>query len=75
MVEGEIILEYTVVFYFQHPKAETMVREDGILQRCELCGMFNKNIEKHQRPEMCKKGQKRREHEKKDKTSRERQMM
>ena len=54
-----------------HTQAEITVKEDGVLPRCKLCGMFNKYIEKHQRTEMYKKGQKRWDHEKRQDDQRE----
>ena len=50
-------------FCFKHPEAIVVVPEDGILPQCKLCGMFTKNIKKHQKIETCQKGRRRRKNE------------
>ena len=52
-------------FCLKHPLASLTIREDGPLERCALCGVFAKEMEKHQKTATCKKGRMRREHEEK----------
>ena len=52
-------------FCFRHPQATIIIDEDGELPRCERCGMFTKDLEKHRKTSTCKKGMERRQNEKK----------
>ena len=51
-------------FCTRHPKAKIIVEQDGELNRCELCGMFTADVQKHQKSKTCEKLRGRRKHEK-----------
>ena len=50
-------------FCFRHPKDDIVIQEDGVLPKCELCGMRTSNLEKHRNTPTCKKAQTRRTNE------------
>ena len=52
-------------FCLRHPQATIVIEGDGELPSCTRCGYFTPDIEKHQRTEICRKGQRRRENERK----------
>lgn len=47
-------------FCFRHPNAKVIINEDSELDRCGLCGMFTKDVLKHQRSSTYEKGRYRR---------------
>lgn len=50
-------------FCLRHPTANIQIEGDGILPKCELCGMRTKNVEKHKKSPTCLKARKRRGNE------------
>ena len=46
-----------------HPQADIIIQEDGILPKCNLCGMRTPNVQKHQNSYTCKQAQRRRTNE------------
>ena len=52
-------------FCFRHPQATIIIDEDGELPRCDECGMFTRDIEKHKGSSTCRKGAERRRNEEK----------
>ena len=46
-------------FCRRHVEATIILKEDLKIDRCELCGMFRKNVVKKQNTKTCKDGQKR----------------
>ena len=50
-------------FNLIHPQAEIIIEEDGVLPKCELCGMRTSDILKHQNGYTCKQAQRRRVNE------------
>ena len=51
-------------FCWCHPEAKIIIKDDGEVERCNLCGMFLKNVERHQKTKECEIGRRRRKHEK-----------
>ena len=52
-------------FCARHNDATIIIREDARLKRCELCGMFTANVQKHQTTKTCMNFRRRRENEQK----------
>ena len=52
-------------FCFRHPTATVVIRQDGLLPKCELCGMHTRDVKKHQRTKTCEIGRGRRLNEQK----------
>lgn len=50
-------------FAYWHPEVKIRKDEDGELQQFKLCGMFSKDIEKHQKSKKCENLRKRRVNE------------
>ena len=50
-------------FYYRHPKADILVEEDGILPKCEWCGMRTARLQKHMESDTCKRARGRRTNE------------
>lgn len=48
-------------FCRKHPEAKIMIKADGEVSQCKLCGMFLKDVEKHQKTKECTIGRERRE--------------
>ena len=51
-------------FCLRHPNADIIVHSDGVLPKCQLCGMRCTNLQRHQGSATCKKAHQRRRHEK-----------
>ena len=52
-------------FCFRHPTATVVIRQDGLLPKCELCKMHTRDVKKHQRTKTCEIGRGRRLNEQK----------
>lgn len=52
-------------FCLRHHQATSIIKEDGKLPRCPLCGYFTHDLERHQKTKACRKGQARRSNEEK----------
>ena len=51
-------------FCLIHPQANIMIDEDGILPKCQMCGMrISGNMDQHQNSFTCKRGRMRRQNE------------
>ena len=50
-------------FNLLHPQADIIIQEDGVLPKCDLCGMRATDILKHQNSYTCKQAQRRRTNE------------
>ena len=50
-------------FCRKHPEAKLIIKADGEVDRCKLCGMFSKDVEKHQKTKECEIGRRRRKYE------------
>ena len=50
-------------FNLMHPQTDIIIQEDGILSKCNLCGMRTPDISKHQNTYTCKQAQRRRNNE------------
>ena len=48
-------------FCLKHFESNLIIKEDGELPRCNLCGMYTKDVTAHQKTKTCLKGKKRRE--------------
>lgn len=42
-----------------------IIEEDGVLPKCELCGMRTKNMDRHRKSKTCEQARRRRENEEK----------
>ena len=55
-------------YAFRHPNDEIIIAEDGILPKCDQCGMQTIDIATHYNSTTCKKGMRQRENAEKRKT-------
>ena len=47
----------------RHPEAKIIIKEDGEAMRCDLCGMFTLDMDRHKRTKTCQLNQERRKKE------------
>ena len=50
-------------FSLRHPKTDIVIEEDGVLAKCDLCGMRTKTLNRHRDSPTCKQAQRRQDNE------------